>query len=248
MGRGVDHRADLALHAARARGADRPSRIVVSDRKPRASRTSARPSELGSGVRLIVCSRRAADNDAALANLKPGSLVINATGLGKDAPGSPLSEAARFPERAVAWDLNYRGDLVFLDQARAQRDHKMALQIEDGWTYFLYGWTQVIAEVFHVRIPVRGSGIRGFVADRTDRPEGVSETKRSKIEDAPSAQSILRIQGAFQSLKQIKCHRVNPLEEGTLLERPTPCSALKLPPKTVDRFEDESSRPVGIRA
>jgi shikimate 5-dehydrogenase len=89
--------------------------------------------------------------------LSPGALVINATGLGKDAPGSPLSDAAVFPERAVVWELNYRGNLVFLDQARAQETAR-ALQIEDGWTYFIYGWTRVIAEVFHVDVPVRGPG------------------------------------------------------------------------------------------
>jgi shikimate 5-dehydrogenase len=94
-------------------------------------------------------------NDAVLRSLKPGSFVINATGLGKDAPGSPLTDAAIFPERAVAWDLNYRGDLVFLDQARRQQQEK-SLRIEDGWTYFLHGWTQVIAEVFHVDIPTSG--------------------------------------------------------------------------------------------
>ena len=57
--------------------------------------------------------------------------------------------------RHAPWDLNYRGNLVFLDQARAQETAR-ALQIEDGWTYFIYGWTRVIAEVFHVDIPVRG--------------------------------------------------------------------------------------------
>jgi shikimate 5-dehydrogenase len=68
-----------------------------------------------------------------------------------------LSNAAVFPERAVVWDLNYRGDLIFLDQARAQESTRK-LQIEDGWTYFIYGWTRVIAEVFHVEIPVSGPG------------------------------------------------------------------------------------------
>jgi shikimate 5-dehydrogenase len=87
--------------------------------------------------------------------LKPGSLVINATGLGKDAPGSPLMDAGVFPERAVVWDLNYRGDLVFLDQARRQQRER-SLRIEDGWTYFIHGWTQVIAEVFDVAIPTSG--------------------------------------------------------------------------------------------
>jgi shikimate 5-dehydrogenase len=98
---------------------------------------------------------RAEDNDVLLSALKPHSLVINATGLGKDAPGSPITAAARFPEHGYAWDFNYRGELVFLDQARAQQKARN-LTIEDGWVYFLHGWTQVIAEVFHVSVPVRG--------------------------------------------------------------------------------------------
>jgi len=87
--------------------------------------------------------------------MKAGSLVINATGLGKDAPGSPLTDQGVFPQRAVVWELNYRGDLVFLDQARAQ-EKALQLQVEDGWTYFIHGWTQVIAEVFDIEIPVSG--------------------------------------------------------------------------------------------
>jgi shikimate 5-dehydrogenase len=86
-----------------------------------------------------------------LAELPAGSLVVNATGLGKDAPGSPLTDTARWPADAIAWDLNYRGDLVFLDQARAA-----GARHEDGWVYFLHGWTQVIAEVFGVAIPTSG--------------------------------------------------------------------------------------------
>ena len=84
-----------------------------------------------------------------------GSLVINATGLGKDAPGSPLTGAAVFPERGLVWELNYRGDLVFLDQARAQEQARH-LAVHDGWVYFLHGWTQVIGEVFHTEIPTSG--------------------------------------------------------------------------------------------
>jgi shikimate 5-dehydrogenase len=142
----------------KARGADRPSRIVVSDRNSaRLEEIRRVHTELRSGVPTdYVLATDARDNDAALTGLRPGSLIVNATGLGKDAPGSPLSKAARFPERAIAWDLNYRGDLVFLDQARAQATRRW-LQVEDGWTYFLHGWTQVIGEVFHVPIPVRGS-------------------------------------------------------------------------------------------
>ena len=139
------------------RGADRPSRIVVSNRSAvRLEEIQRIHADLGSRVPTeYVLAPRPSDNDAVLAQLRSGSLIVNATGLGKDAPGSPITDAARFPERAVVWDLNYRGDLVFLDQARTQRDLR-GLQIEDGWTYFLHGWTQVIAEVFHIDIPASG--------------------------------------------------------------------------------------------
>lgn len=141
----------------RERGLDVPSRILVSDREPgrldEIRRIHARiASDVPVEYRLVT---GAADNDALLDELKPASFVVNATGLGKDRPGSPLGEGARFPERAIAWDLNYRGNLVFLDQARVQKDERR-LQVEDGWTYFLHGWTQVIAEVFHVDLPTAG--------------------------------------------------------------------------------------------
>ncbi len=44
---------------------------------------------------------------------------------------------------------------MFLDQARAQSDAR-ALRVEDGWIYFVHGWTQVIAEVFDIDIPTSG--------------------------------------------------------------------------------------------
>ena len=79
---------------------------------------------------------------------------MNATGLGKDRPGSPLTDDARFPPDAVAWDFNYRGDLVFLDQARRQTDR--GVRPVDGWFYFLHGWTRVMAQVFDITIPTSG--------------------------------------------------------------------------------------------
>ncbi len=143
----------------RTRGLDRPSRVVVSDRSAaRLDEIRHIHSQIDSGIACeYVVAAQVQDNDAVLQKLKPGAFVVNATGLGKDAPGSPLSEDAIFPERAIVWDLNYRGNLVFLDQARAQADER-SLQVEDGWTYFIHGWTRVIAEVFHIDIPVSGPG------------------------------------------------------------------------------------------
>ncbi|MDR5741191.1 MULTISPECIES: shikimate dehydrogenase [unclassified Caballeronia] len=139
------------------RGADRPASVIVSD--PSRERLEEierihRELDLGVPCEYILVSQ-SGDNDRVMTRLSPGALVINATGLGKDAPGSPLTQAAVFPERAIVWELNYRGELVFLDQARTQQDRKR-LQVEDGWTYFIYGWTRVMAEVFHVDIPTRG--------------------------------------------------------------------------------------------
>ena len=90
-------------------------------------------------------------NDETLKGLKPHSLIVNATGLGKDAPGSPLTDACEFPEDSFVWEINYRGDLVFKDQAEGQKEEKR-LYVEDGWIYFIHGWTQVIAEVFDIEI------------------------------------------------------------------------------------------------
>lgn len=74
-------------------------------------------------------------------------------------------------ERGVVWDLNYRGDLLFLDQARRQAAARQ-LQIEDGWTYFIYGWTRVIAEVFHVDIPTAGEAFDEIcrIAEQAGKP------------------------------------------------------------------------------
>lgn len=141
----------------RERGANVPLRIITSDRsRERLAELARIHAEVGSECRLdYVEVKDAVSNDAVLADLRPGSLVINATGLGKDRPGSPLTEAGRFPERAIVWELNYRGDLVFVDQARRQAVES-GLTIVDGWTYFLHGWTRVIAEVFEVEIPTSG--------------------------------------------------------------------------------------------
>jgi shikimate 5-dehydrogenase len=68
--------------------------------------------------------------------------VVNATGLGKAAPGSPLPGPDAFPARGAAWDFNYRGPLTFLEQASAA-----GIPTEDGWDYFLAGWACALAAI-----------------------------------------------------------------------------------------------------
>lgn len=139
------------------RGVDRPARVIVSNRsRPRLEAIHRIHQTFGFGVPVeYVLAERPEANDRVMAGLKRGSLVVNATGLGKDAEGSPITDAARFPEAGFAWELNYRGDLIFLDQARAAAA-KGRLIVEDGWIYFIHGWTRVIAEVFDVDIPTVG--------------------------------------------------------------------------------------------
>ena len=81
-----------------------------------------------------------------MTTLPDHSIVINATGMGKDIPGSPITTNGKFPLHGVAWEFNYRGDLEFLHQAEAQRDER-DLVVEDGWIYFIHGWSQVIGQV-----------------------------------------------------------------------------------------------------
>jgi shikimate dehydrogenase len=139
----------IVVHLARL--ARPPESIAVTDTEEARLRT------LGSVVdelRAVVPVRREhvgsiAETDALLEQLPAGSLVVNATGLGKDAPGSPISDDAPFPQDGVVWELNYRGELVFLEQARRQRNARR-LEIHDGWRYFLHGWAEHIAQVFHI--------------------------------------------------------------------------------------------------
>lgn len=135
----------------------RPSRILVTNRsEPRLQEMKAVHAKMDCTIPVEYSLCPTPDlNDKVVAKLKPGSMVINATGLGKDAPGSPLTDAAEFPAQGIAWDFNYRGDLVFLDQAQAQKQAK-DLRIEDGWVYFVHGWRCVIEEVFDLDIPASG--------------------------------------------------------------------------------------------
>lgn len=137
-----------------------PSRIVVANRsKPRLDEIQRINESLTpGGIKLeYYLTPEPGQNDEVLATMPEGSLIINATGLGKDRPGSPLTDAAQFPKNAMVWEINYRGDLRFMYQALEQKEEKN-LNVQDGWMYFIYGWTQVIAEVFHM--PIQGELLR----------------------------------------------------------------------------------------
>lgn len=144
----------IALHfASKRHPADRPQQLVMVDVLPERLEQFGRMLQDHAGGLAVdtVPGASLEGNDALLAALPPRSLVINATGLGKDRPGSPVSDHAVFPENGLAWDTNYRGALDFLRQAERQRDSR-SLRVEDGWSYFLHGWSEHIQQVLDIQI------------------------------------------------------------------------------------------------
>jgi shikimate dehydrogenase len=137
----------------RRNSADRPESIVLVNRSEgRLVRAKEMVSQLTTDIHIeYICSQDPATNDRIMAGLPEGSVVINATGMGKDTPGSPITDGGLFPRRGVAWEFNYRGELDFLHQAERQAASR-DLKVEDGWLYFVHGWTQVVAQVLHIEL------------------------------------------------------------------------------------------------
>lgn len=152
----------------KSKGDNIPSKIIVGNRsQPRLDEIARIVKEINSDVKSeYYLTPEAEISDELLKKVKPYSVVINATGLGKDRPGSPLTDKCEYPENCLVWELNYRGELDFMHQALKQKDTKK-LHVEDGWIYFIHGWTQVIAEVFHIEI-------KGKIFDELERIAGES--------------------------------------------------------------------------
>ncbi|KQR36461.1 shikimate dehydrogenase family protein [Microbacterium sp. Leaf159] len=141
-----------ALSWALAERADAPARITVTardDDKLDHLREVHRQHGTPDGLITYVRTDTVQDAAAIVAAAPAGSLIVNATGLGKDRPGSPLPDDVVFPEGAWVWEFNYRGSLEFLHQARAQEAAR-GLHVVDGWRYFIHGWSQVVADVFEI--------------------------------------------------------------------------------------------------
>jgi shikimate dehydrogenase len=141
-----------ALSWALAEREDAPAKITVTARtqdKLDHLRGVHRQHGTREGLIEYVVTASPAEADALVAAAPAGSVIANATGLGKDRPGSPLTDAVVFPEGAYAWEFNYRGSLEFLHQAEAQASAR-GLHVVDGWRYFIHGWSQVVADVFEL--------------------------------------------------------------------------------------------------
>jgi shikimate 5-dehydrogenase len=154
LGAGGSAVAIVTYFLRRSRPDDQPNRIVLVNRSPGKLKfirelVSQFPA---TGIRFeYVENSDPAVNDELMAQAAPHSLVINATGMGKDTPGSPITDSGVFPPDGIAWELNYRGELDFLQQALRQQEARR-LTVVDGWYYFLIGWAEIVGQVFDVEI------------------------------------------------------------------------------------------------
>ena len=132
---------------------DRPKRFVLVNRSEgRLIHAREMVSRLETDIDIeYIWNTDPRENDRLMKYLPQGSIVINATGMGKDSPGSPITWEGEFPASGIAWEFNYRGELDFLHQALAQVEVRN-LTVEDGWLYFIHGWTQVVAQVLHFNL------------------------------------------------------------------------------------------------
>ena len=133
--------------------ADRPEKFIAVNRSPgKLDHMQAMVKNYDSDIQVdYIHNSDPKENDQIMATLPDHSIVINATGMGKDTPGSPITDEGVFPKNGIAWEFNYRGELDYYHQALRQIDSRN-LQVEDGWVYFLHGWSQVIAEVLHTNL------------------------------------------------------------------------------------------------
>jgi len=153
LGAGGSAVAISVYFAGRPDPADRPKKFIAVNRsQPRLDSLKAIHAKLTTDIEFeYILNEDPAKNDELMAALPPGSMVINATGMGKDRPGSPVTDRGLFPLNGWAWELNYRGELDFMHQALGQ-SRTRGVRVEDGWIYFIHGWTQVIAEVFNLNL------------------------------------------------------------------------------------------------
>lgn len=147
---------------------DRPDKFIVVNRsQPRLDRLQSMVASLNTDIEMVyIRNQDPKRNDEIMASLPEGSIVINATGMGKDIPGSPITDEGLLPIMGIAWEFNYRGELDFMHQALRQAKSRNVL-VEDGWVYFLHGWIQVIAQVLHIDIDDQLFARLGEVATTT---------------------------------------------------------------------------------
>jgi shikimate 5-dehydrogenase len=129
---------------------DRPKRFTFVNRSQgRLDHAKGMVSGLKTDIQIeYIQNADPKENDILMESFPEYSIVLNATGMGKDIPGSPITWQGKFPLNSIAWEFNYRGELDFMHQALAQVESRK-VRVEDGWLYFVHGWTSVVSQVMH---------------------------------------------------------------------------------------------------
>ncbi|MEM6527024.1 MAG: shikimate dehydrogenase [Chloroflexota bacterium] len=153
LGAGGSAVATLLHLINKAEASDRPERFVTVDlSQDRLGHMRAMVEKYDTDIDVVyIQNTNPNKNDEIMAQMPNHSIVINATGMGKDTPGSPVTDDAVFPEHGIAWEFNYRGELEFMHKALKQTESRN-LRVEDGWVYFIHGWSQVIFEVLDMQM------------------------------------------------------------------------------------------------
>jgi shikimate dehydrogenase len=136
-----------ALFHGRGAGSGVPSAVHLIDLvRPRAELLAECLTRVSSGTATRIYSVERAS--LVLSRLPSGSLVVNATGVGKDIAGSPVPLPARWPREGIFWELNYRGELPLLRDAIRQARAR-GLAVHDGWKLFVAGWSEALAAILN---------------------------------------------------------------------------------------------------
>jgi shikimate 5-dehydrogenase len=120
-------------------------RVVLTDEDPQRLEVAR---GLGRGwarsTLLKFVSAAGGANDRLVSGAPRGTLIVNATGMGKDRPGSPITVA--LPRGSIFWEFNYRGPRDLLERARA-RERTDGLLVVDGRDYFIWSWLEALCSV-----------------------------------------------------------------------------------------------------
>lgn len=171
LGAGGTTRALLAaLGSADRPAADRPRRIHLIDLSARNLALAAALAARLPVPPLLRARLTAGSTDLSeVGPLPPGSLIVNATGLGKDRPGSPLRLPVPWPQDALVWDLNYRGARPMLADARSAPPERR-IRTFDGWSLFIHGWARGLEQILGREIGPKERAAMDEIAT-TSRPD-----------------------------------------------------------------------------
>ena len=120
--------------------------LIVEHSLERSSKIQDLVANWPTKCRVDVLSGSGSGDLDVVTSFSDGSLIINASGVGKDQPGSPVSDSVVFPLASTFWEFNYRGDLPLMHRAYLQERFPRT-KVEDGKRYFATGWSVVMSKV-----------------------------------------------------------------------------------------------------